>query len=523
MRSLRYTISILLLTLACSSVLAQQKDVLFNRLNYTSLQHANNALNEHTHTGLKPVLEGRVNTSTTMGYVVDTSKYYYKVTKLFLGGHLVDIKGKDYRLIVDPQFEFSRGSELKRTDPYTDTIRFYTNTRGFSIAGDIGTKLSFQTRFYENQSAVPLYMYYRVNERRAFPGQGRPKAFGKLSFDYAWATGKVSWSPIETLNIQFGNDRHFVGHGYRSMLLSDNAFNYPFIKASALFLKGKVQYSSIFAKLTSFNRLETGQSAESLFYWKRATFQHVSIDLGRLQLALFESTHWKTIDSTGVRPLDPMEWNPVIGLNTAVNGFDSEHKQLIGLDARIKVSDGLMLYGQYATDDLSVGRKAFQVGARAFNLFNAKLGLQLEYNAADPFMYTNASPPMAYTHFGQELAHPYGADFNELVFILDKQFNKWRVSAKLNYATVHSDTLDTQNHGNDLYKPFDGLASDGGSVEHQLIFVEGSVSYILNPYYNMMFRLGYRYRDLSNTLETANSSYLYFSWQTSVFNKYYDF
>ena len=520
---MRYLTLIFVFLCVGTALLAQQKDVLLNRLTYSGLEHQNSALSEHGHMGLKPVLEGRVNTSTTLGYAPDSSKYYYDFTKLIFGGHLVDVKGEDYRLIVDPQFDFSRAAEFNNTGPFTDTVTFFTNTRGFSVSGDIGSHVSFQTRFYENLAAVPLYLTEFINERRTFPGQGRPKAFRTSSFDYAGASGKVSWSPVEELNIQFGSDRHHVGHGYRSILLSDNAFNYPFIKASALLFKGKVQYSSIFAKLTSFNRLPTGQSSESLFYWKRASFHHLSVDLGRLQLALFEATHWQTIDSNGVRPLNPMEWNPLIGLNTAVNGFEDEHEQLLGLDARFKVCDDLFIYGQIATDDLNEGRKAFQLGARAFDIVGSGVGIQLEYNAVDPFMYTSAITPLAYTHFGQELAHPFGADFNELVIILEKRARKWWFSAKANLATTHSDSLSTQNFGNSLYRSAETISTIGEPEEHRLTFIEGKVSFIMNPYYNMLFSLGYRYRNLSNAPETASSSFLYLAWETSLFNKYYDF
>ncbi len=493
-----------------------------NRLTYSELEHLNNGLSEHAHMGLKPVLEGRVNTTTTLGYAKDTATYYYEFTKRAFGEHLVDIKGEDYQLIVDPQFNFSSGSDFNDTE-FNDTARFFTNTRGFSVSGDIGSNLSFQTRFYENLSTLPAYLTDFINVRRTVPGQGRPKVFRPTAFDYAWAAGKVSWSPVEELNIQFGSDRHHVGHGYRSVLLSDNAFNYPFIKASALLFKGKVQYSSIFAKLTSFNRLPTGQSSEDLFYWKRASYHHLSIDLGRLQLALFESTHWQTIDSIGVRPMNPLEWNPVIGVNTASNGFESEHEQLLGLDARFKITDDFYVYGQIATDELSTGRKAFQLGGRLFDVAGSGVNAQVEYNSADPFMYTSEITPLAYTHFGQELAHPFGADFSELVVILEKRTRKWYFTAKLNMATTHTDSLATQNFGNDLYKSAATASDLGEPIEQQLTFVEGKVSYILNPNYNMLVSLGYRYRDLTNAPQTANSSFLYLAWETALFNKYYDF
>ncbi|MBK9515381.1 MAG: hypothetical protein IPO05_17595 [Flavobacteriales bacterium] len=76
---------------------------------------------------------------------------------------------------------------------------------------------------------------------------------------------------MDWLNIQFGHGKHFVGHGYRSMLLSDHAPNAPYLKFSALTPNKRLQYSTwhtkLKAALTRNDRLHTGQSSESLFYW----------------------------------------------------------------------------------------------------------------------------------------------------------------------------------------------------------------------------------------------------------------
>lgn len=505
-----------------NAAFSQQKDVLFNRQIYIDLEHDNNRSDRPVHTGLKPVLESRVDLTNTMGYVEDSAKYYYEITEALFGRHLVDIKGPDYRLTVDPQFNFEAGNDLKNSS-YADTVTFFTNTRGFSITGDLGERFSFQTRFYENQATVPLYMFNRIQRRKAFPGQGRPKQFGKKALDYGWAVGKVSWSPMDELNIQFGSDRHFVGSGYRSVLLSDNAFNYPFLKASALLLNGKVQYSAIFARLQTFNRLETGESSESLFYWKKASFHHLSVALGPVQLGLFEASQFQTLSDSGLLATDPLEFNPLIGVNTAANGFGDANHQMVGVDLKASVTEDIIAYAQYATDGPSDGRMATQVGVRFFDVLGTGLHVQMERNAAESFMYTNNPSVMAYTHFGQALAHPYGADFEEFVLIMDKRFKRISTMLKVNYATIHTDTAAMVNSGNDLFLPLSDDTMEGEPIEQELLFVETQVSYILNPYYNMRFSVGFRWRQLSPADHAQGSSYLYIGWHTDLFNKYYDF
>jgi hypothetical protein len=50
----------------------------------------------------------------------------------------------------------------------------------------------------------------------------------------------------------------------------------------------------------------------------RGRFNHLSVNLGRVQVGLFESTIFEDIDSTGVKPFDALELNPMIGVNTLV-------------------------------------------------------------------------------------------------------------------------------------------------------------------------------------------------------------
>ena len=123
-------------------------------------------------------------------------------------------------------------------------------------------------------------------------------------------------------------------------------------------------------------------------------------------------------------PFDPMELNPVIGVNTLVNGFGDANKSLVGLDMRVKLRDKLYVYGQFATDGPADERYAWQAGLRIFDLVRRDIHLQVEYNTATPFMYQNDPAQLAYVHAGLPLAHPMGAYFSEFVSILDIGFGR---------------------------------------------------------------------------------------------------
>ena len=159
-----------------------------------------------------------------------------------------------FRLNIDPLFNFQLG--IDRAD--TTGEKLYTNTRGFMVRGGIGNKFAFETSFYENQSTFPRYLDSYIatttklfpqpantNENYAvIPGQGRSKPFKKNGYDYAMASGYVSYTPNKYFNFQIGNGKNFIGDGYRSLLLSDNAFNYPYARITTTYKN--IQYTNLY-------------------------------------------------------------------------------------------------------------------------------------------------------------------------------------------------------------------------------------------------------------------------------------
>ncbi|HRH39012.1 MAG TPA: hypothetical protein PK760_11730, partial [Flavobacteriales bacterium] len=203
---------------------AQQNNIPLQRDIYIDVER--NAVRDTTpvHDGLKPLIQSRADTTNVMGYRVDKGRYYYWLTEKIFKEHLLMVNDKDFRLNVDPVFNLEIGQDRGDRTAYADTNRYIVNSRGVMIAGDIGKKLSFQTVFYETQALVPKYLLSYSYETGVIAGQARTKyKSNNVTLDYAWSQGNVSYSPTTWLNIQFGHGKHFVGHGYRSMLLSDNA------------------------------------------------------------------------------------------------------------------------------------------------------------------------------------------------------------------------------------------------------------------------------------------------------------
>ncbi|MEZ4737849.1 MAG: hypothetical protein R2818_00425 [Flavobacteriales bacterium] len=505
---------------------AQQNDIPLQRDFYIDVERNAAALDAKVHSGLKPLIGSRADLTNVMGYRVDSAKYYYWITAKLLSEHFVEIKGDDFRLTMDVLFQFEFGDELHGNTAYSDTNRYYHNMRGFLFTGDIGKKLSFRTMFHENQAVLPEYLFTDAIETGALSGQARVKVDKRRILDYGWSQANLSYSPTKWLNLQFGHGKHFVGHGYRSVLLSDHALIAPYFKFSLLSSNKRFQYTSWASKLQSglkqADRLPTGESSESLFYWKRGRFNHLSIDLGRVQLGLFESTIFETIDSTGVQPFDALELNPVIGVNTLVRGFDGVEKSLVGIDLRVKLTDKGYVYGQFATDDPANSRFAYQAGVRWFDVVRKDLHVQLEYNTVDPFVYMNDPADLSYRHAGLPLAHPMQAYFSEAVAIVDAGFGRYIGQVKVVLAERKLDPAVWANYGTDLTKPDVQKVSLDGVTTQQLTYVDVNLNYLLNPKTNLRITTGVQRRSVDPGVEAEQSTYIYVAVRTNLFNRYYD-
>lgn len=502
---------------------AQQNSIPFQRDIYYDLDRNHARLVSKQHTALRPYIERNADLNNVIMHRVDSSKHYSTFSLKVFKEHLIEVRKKDVRLDIDFMFDFSFGTDILEDTEVSDERFLSNNTRGFRVAGDLGKKLSFQTSFYENQSIDPLYYNLFIKNNGVVPGQGRAKKLDVRGMDYGWSAGVLSYSPIEQLNVQFGQDKHFIGNGYRSILLSDAAFNYPFVKFTYQPLRPRWQYSTIYARLQSMDRQPIGDTPESLFYWKGATFNFLSFTVNkRLQVGLFESTIWQVFDSTGMKPFNYMRTNPIIGVNSAVYGFDDVNNVLLGLDVKLKLTDRIQLYGQFALDDPSREKYGWQAGAKFFDLFIPELYLQLEYNKVLPYTFAHAVPIQNYSHFNQGLGHPYGAYFNELFGMLQYRIKQWTFKWKVNYAQYNLDH-DMQNYGGNILNPDTGEKPEGDPVTRNLYFNDVEISFLINQMSNLRMKGGMWARDLDNAPKHINTIYFYLGVSTNLFNKYHDF
>jgi len=170
---------------------------------------------------------------------------------------------------------------------------------------------------------LPGYLSDYADATGVVPGQGRWKRFKTNGYDFASSSANISYSPAKFINFQMGIGKHFIGDGYRSLLLSDVSFNYPFWKITTTFgKKNQFQYTKLNASLSSLTRRDEGSTAEALFVRKSMSTHYFSWLASKwLNIGLFESTLWQTEDSSGTKPFQYQQLNPIIGVKCFDNNY----------------------------------------------------------------------------------------------------------------------------------------------------------------------------------------------------------
>lgn len=442
-------------------------------------------------------------------------------------------KGVDIE--INPVLNFELGRDVGRND----RVGMYKNTRGFTANVHITPKFSFSTSFYENQVRAQTYLMQeaqRLGPQRLnvagnpvvdngyanFFGQGRTKPFGTGGYDFAMATGYVSFSPKKYLNFQFGTDKLFIGHGYRSLLLSDNSFVYPMLKTTASLFKGRMQYTMVYASLQSLMRLPAFTTPEATFERKAMTVSYVSFLVNKkIEVGLMESTIWQRMKYYRQQKFDYSLLNPVPLVNTVRFGLDSVNNVMLGGQIKYNIMRHVRAYGQVMVDgferDVKLG---YQLGAYWFEPFGfSQWSAQVEYNYVTPYSYSHRVKLQNYAHYNLPLAHPWGAGFNEWILFLNWRKgdffaeNKWIYgNFKLpNGTELGKDIMDPRKH-----------AVVNEYVFSQVVYSDWRLGYIINPITNLRVQVGltnyYRFEGKAR----ANSNYLYVGISTSLTNIYLD-
>lgn len=352
-------------------------------------------------------------------------------------GSFFSVNDGGLQLIVNPALAFAASNDGWR------------NTRGLELRGSIGEKVGFYSFISENQIQFPEYMMAEIQSLGVIRGTGFIKKFGDNGYDFFNAQGYITFKATDFIDVQFGHDKNFIGNGYRSLILSD-------IGKENLFLKLHTQvwrfnYVNLFSELTDFEQTRIPKQQK-----KYAAFHYLNFNIipNKLDIGVFENIVFARNDSNQQQGYEIGYLNPIIFYRAAEHSLNSTDNSLIGMDAKWNVRTGLQVYSQLVLDEFHkdelvnrtgswVNKWAFQAGLKYLNVANIKnLDLQLESNVVRPYVYTHLKTDQAWTHFGQPMAHPIGANFKEYLAIVRYQpVPKINIVAKYFNITHGADSM----------------------------------------------------------------------------------
>ncbi len=546
---LGYFFAVLFLLFSATPSLAQEQyNHPFNHTQYAEFEGYLHVKGSEFHSGIKPFRVKQLNQSCPFDSIRWINHHKSKFSKTLVGRKLfrqslLRVDSAKYQLYVDPVFNLEIGWDAKSKE------RLTVNTKGLLFKGSIGKTVSFYTAFWENQATYLPYLNTWIDKYQVVPGEGRIKNFDfdnalyrflgvkVKGYDFSIAAGHVSYSPTKAFNIQIGHDKLFIGEGYRSMLLSDATFNYPYLKLSTNLWN--FQYDFVFTQLQDTRLFSTFESG---FKKKWATFHYFSVNIGkRVQLGLFEGVIFKS-DSVGNAGFNWNYFNPITFSRSIQYAYDgSGNNAVAGINLKYVPFKKAAFYGQLAIDELNFTklsqgghidqRLGWQVGFKIYDPFGLdRLYARLEYNGARPYTYAHESSLQSYTHYNQPLAHPLGANFHEFVGELGYRWRDLRFNYRISFATVGRDSVGI-NYGNDVYLPdsntFLGSESSGNSigqgVKTSLTYQTLEVAYVVNRASNLQLILGMRHRLAKDDYSKEENVYLFFGMRTMLRNLYHDF
>jgi len=126
------------------------------------------------------------------------------------------------------------------------------------------------------------------------------------------------------------------------------------------------------------------------------------------------------------------------------------------------------------------------------------------------------------------LAHPYGANFREVLGIINYRVKRFNFNSRLVYISGGEEVSDSISSGKDIFKSYNNRLNESGykignGTEYKQLFLDSKLSFILNSKYLLMFEIGYQNRTEWIDDNKENHHYLYGGFRTSLFNLYYDY
>jgi hypothetical protein len=538
----KFLLTAFLLVLFVSTLLAQGDYQPYSYQFYQKLNEDVYSTDTRQHSAMKPFFSDdsllKKHYDSLMNYGNDGKAHSWAYQKIF-NQHLIDVRSSNSTFYADLLPDFGVGRD------FSGKLNTNITSIGAQIGGTFSNKFSYYISGYESSEVFPEYLSTYIDQTGIIPGQAPARTYSKNGFDWNNYTALFSYTPVKYLNITLGNDKTFIGDGYRSELLSDFGPAYPFFKATGTL--GNVRYMAMWTYMD--DPVAASNSVDNVPRKKFAVFHYLDWNVSnRISLGFFDAVISYTVDDAGhARPFDFSYLNPVIFLRPLEASNGSPDNALIGATGKYKITDHVTFYTQFALDEYqgkeffsddgsSRNKYGWQAGFRGSQLFGVKnLNYLAEYNTAKPYTYSERSYIENYSDNGEPLAHPWGANFREWVGLLNYTYKRFDFSGEADFGRYGLDENGLNWGGNifELYtntaRPQGGTGDEGSlgnytgqGLTTNLVYLEGKVAYVLNPKYNLRLEIGLVYRTEDNVQFTDKTTWLTVGLRSSFRTLYTD-
>ena len=380
---------------------------------------------------------------------------------------------------------------------------------------NIKPRVLFSNTLAKNDSWKSIYLYGFQGSTQINPRLGFSISYDRLKGDhnninqqyidslrilptYSRTSNRLMYNVYYKINKYFkvdvGEGEHFIGNGYRSLLLSDASSSYPFLRVSTDL--GKIKYYNLYTTFLDIQDINLDRKKHSAMHLLELNL------LDNVKISAFEAVIWQAKDDMYNRGYDIEYLNPIIFYRPVEFSKHSPDNVLMGANINILLNR-FKFYSQILLDDLNISRQKDRDDNYQSGFFQNKFGYQIgvrsnikdinflvEYNQVQPYTYAHKQPMQSYTHANQAIAHPLGANFKE--FIFSANYKKDEIALYFTYtsSSVGLDTLDT-HYGQNIFASDFEAESDGAQYSYGNFNGQGILTDINTLHAQIVYSLDY--------------------------------
>ena len=410
----------------------------------------------------------------------------------------------DFSFILRPLLNLSAGSGLTEDD------QSYSAGAGLSLNMKYKNKLRLNGQYSYHRFNAFQFINSKIEDKRVFPGGNIVKnnAYHLLNFN-------LEWMPSKYFTFSGGFDEHFIGRGYRSLMMSDAGYSHPFFEINASVWN--IDYSAMWIGMKDIRNRNLSKWSD--FENKFAAIHYLSWQITpSFRAGFFEAIVWQGVNEQGKRGFEINYLNPVIFFRPVEFAIGSPDNAMMGMDMDFRYRNQLV-YFQLMLDEFKFeeiramdgwwgNKQAFQLGWRSFDVLGKEhLNMLAEYNYIRPFMYSHRTPFQSYGHYNQPLAHPAGANVMEALLHLTYSKNRWHIALK-NSFSIYGTSPEGENYGGDIFLDYNTRSKEynnfvGQGIENRLFNHQLESAFLLSKEnkLNVFARLTFRNHQIENATQ----------------------